>query len=171
HVSGAVQDADHYRFSAAVPSLTAGGFTLTGNTLVLTPDGLSLEGDADLPLVDAVHLSGTVTDADHFTLSVPLADVTIGQFTLSDNTVPLSAAGAAITAHAHLAVAGDVTFEGSLTADGFAITATPEPISLLDGLVQFKHEALTLTTEGVTLEAEAAVAQIGDATFEGSLYF
>jgi hypothetical protein len=173
HLGGPVQDASHYKLSVAVPDVTLAGFSLTHVVASLSASGFSLKGDATLPLIGAVHdLEGLVTGATDFSLSVPLPSVTIGTFTLSDNSITLSADGVTITGHTTLAVVGPVTFTGNIFTDGtFSITAAPGPLSLLGGLVQFTQETFTLTTEAVTVEADAEVLQIGQAHFKGSIYF
>lgn len=172
HLTGSIQDASHYSFTVPIPSVSVGAFSLTNNRVTFSDAGVSLEGDANIPVISkAVRLLGALQDADHISLTVPLPDVSIGAFHLSDNNITLSKTGVAITGHSKLAVLGNVTFTGSIAADGtFAISAAPQPFSVLGGLVQFDQTNVTLTTDAVTVVASATVAKLGQAKFEGSIH-
>ena len=170
HLTGTHQAKSSYSVSAKLGSVTIAGFGLTNDTVTLSNSGISLAGDANLPLVGKVHLTGTVQDASHFTLSVPSGNLKVDGFGLSNDAVTLSQAGLAVQGNAKLPLVGTVALAATIAPSGsFTFTASPSPITLLGGLVQLNNMQVTLTTSSLTVTAHADVAQIGQADFKGSI--
>ncbi len=166
-------DGSQFSLSAPVSSATIGGFSLTNDTITLSNTGIALTGTATLPIVGSVTLNGSVSaDGSQFSLTAPVSNLTIADISLSNATVTLANSGLSLSAQADLAVVGDVTFIGAISPGGsWSLSGSPAngSLSLLGGLVQFNDETVTLTANGVTLTADATVAHLGAATFEGSI--
>jgi sorbitol-specific phosphotransferase system component IIA len=170
HLQGSLQGGGRYSLAARLGSVTIVGFGLTNDTVTLSNSGISLEGDANLPLAGKVHLKGTVQDAAHFSLGVPLGKIVVDGIGLTNNAVTLSNAGLALRGNANLPLVGTVAFAATIASGGaFAFTATHAPITVLGGLVHLDNIQLTLTTGSLIVTAHAEVAQIGQADFRGSI--
>ena len=170
HLTGSLQGKSSYSVSAKLGSVTIVGFGLTNDTVTLSNTGITLAGDANLPLVGKVHLTGTVQDASHFTLSVPLASIKVDGFGLTNDAVTLSQAGLSVQGNAKLPLVGTVALAATIAPNGsFSFTATPSPISVLGGLVQLNNMQVTLTASSLTVTAHGNIAQIGQADFKGSI--
>ena len=75
HLNGTVTNGTQYQLSANVPTLSISGLKLTSDTVTLRNTGLTLEGNITLPLAGSVHLTGTITDTTHFSLSANAVQV------------------------------------------------------------------------------------------------
>lgn len=170
-LDGTVVGADEYSFTAPLPTLAVGDFSLTNVTVTFDETGLSLDADANLPVVGQIDLNGDIQSVDDYTFSTPLSSIGVGDFSLQNTEIVLSAAGLSATGAINVPVFGDVELAGNINADGtYSITAIPDSLSLLSGLVNFDSILLTLTDQAITVEADATVAEVGFANFEGSLF-
>jgi hypothetical protein len=169
HMQGSLQGS-HYSLTAHLGSVTIAGFGLTNDTVTFSDTGISLLGDASLPLAGKVHLTGTVQDASHFSLGAPVGNLTVDGFGLTNDAVTLSNAGLSLQGHANLPLVGTVALAATIAPGGsFSFTATHAPVTPLGGLVQLNNIQLTLTSSSLTVGAHASVAQIGQADFQGSI--
>ena len=170
HLTGSLQSKGNYSLAAQLGSVTIVGFGLTNDTVTLSNSGISLAGDANLPLVGKLHLTGTVQDASHFTLSATLGNLKVDGFGLSNDAVTLSHAGLAVQGNAKLPLVGTVALAATIAPNGsFTFTAAPAPISVLGGLVKLGNMQVTLTTSSLTVTAHGDIAGIGQADFKGSI--
>lgn len=176
-LNGLITDATHYSvsFTPATVDL-GGGFSLTSPRVNLSPAGLSVVGDANLPVLGTINrLQGTIQDATHFTLSAPLPNVSLGQFSLKNATVSLTAAGAStslsVTGTVHLPLFKDVQFTGTIDSSGNLSLSTQLPsFSLPGGFIKFTNNSLTLYPDRVHVEADLSIANVADAHFVGDIY-
>ncbi len=96
-LSGTIADASHYSLAAPVPSAKLGGFALTNGAATVSAAGLAFSADASLPIIGAAHLSGSIQDAAHYSLTASLPTLGVGGFALTKDTVTLSAAGLSLS--------------------------------------------------------------------------
>jgi len=152
-------------------SMKLGAFKLNNLTASANSAGLSLSGDANLPAVGKVRLTGTLSaDNVSYTLTSTPGTVKVGNVTLSNATTRLTEKGLSVAGDADVALFGKVTFTGVIPPKGkYSLEATLGNKSALGGLVQFSKPKLTLTTGGVSVNAEATIAKIGNATFTGTI--
>ncbi len=176
-LSGLIVDATHYSISFTPSSVDLGsGFTLNNPRVNLSAAGLSVVGDADLPLLGTINrLQGTIQDATHFTLTAPLPNVSVGQFSLKDATVTLAAAGTAtslsVTGTVQLPLFDSVKFTGNIDSSGNLSLSTQLPsFSLPGGFIKFTNNVLTLYADRIHVEADLSVAGIADAHFVGDIF-
>ncbi len=170
HLTGSLQGKSTYTLTAQLGSVTIAGFGLTNDAVTFSNSGIALAADANLPLIGKVHLTGTITDASHFSLSVPLGSLKVNGFGLTNNTVTLSQAGLAVKGSAKIPLVGTVALAATIAPSGsFSFTATPAPISALGGLVHLNNIQVTLTSSSLTVTAHGDIAQIGQADFKGSI--
>ena len=144
--------------------------------MTLSDAGLSFSGTATLPVIGTVtNLQGSVQDASHFKLSVPVPSVTIGAFTLSSNTVTLADSGGSVGLSltgntSSLPVFGVVQFTGTIGADGtLGLSAKLPSFSMADGLASFQNDTLTLFKDRIHLESDVTIANVATAHFSGDL--
>ncbi len=164
-------------FSTSTPlgiagdSLTVAGYSVSNVNLALTQNGLSLVGNANLPIVGNVQVTGEVPlDGSGYSLGAAVGSVTLGGFTLANSTVTLSDSGVSLTGQAKLPVFGTVTFTGNLASAGTYSLQTPVASqSLFGGVVQLGSGTLTLSGDTVTVDVQATVAHLGQAHFTGSI--
>ncbi len=175
-LTGLILDAHHYSVSAPLPSVSIAGFTLSGARAILSDAGLSLSGNATLPVIGTVmNLQGAIQDATHFTLSAPVPTVKVGSFSLSSDTVTLSASGgaAALTLMGNtssLPVFGVVRFTGGIAADGtLSLAASLPTFSLANGLATITNDTLTLSLDQIHIEADLNIANVANAHFSGNM--
>src|SRR5205823_5347880 len=95
--------------------MTISPFTLSNGTITQSGTGLRLQGNATLPFfVNPVPLTGTVTDATHYSLSVaPGPGATVGGYSLTTTSLALDPTGLSLKGDATLPLVGKVP----LTAD------------------------------------------------------
>ena len=171
-LSGQIEDAHHYSLSAQLSNgLSLGAFTLASVTATLSQSGIGLAGNLDAPVIGNIQLTGELSDASDFSLSAPLSNVTLGGFTLTDDTATLNPTGLVVSGKVHLPVFGNVTLDANIPVNGDlpSLSTNFNSFSILGGLVQFSHETLTLNTDSISLSAQATVAKIGEVKFTGSL--
>ena len=125
-LSGTITSPSNYSFSGTIPTVTAGGFILTNDTVTLANGVVGLQGTATLPLVGSVTLAGTITDANDysFSTSVPLS-VTVGALSLTDAQATVANGMMGLQGNVSLPLASSVHVSGTVTdATDFSLTAT-----------------------------------------------
>ena len=152
-------------------SMTLGGHTLSNVMLTFDNSSLTVQGSATLPVVGAVNLSGSVSaDATTYSLTAPLSSVSVGGFTLTNDTVTFNNSGLGLSGQVTLPLLGQQTLSGTIGNDGSYVATLTKPESLLGGMVQFSKTTLTFSGDTATINASATVADgIGQATFVGSI--
>ena len=175
-LTGTVLDDTHFSFRSYVSNIDVGGFSLTDANVILTSDGLRFVGDANLPVIGNVrHIQGLVQDATHFSFSVPVPTVAIGQFSLTNDTVILSNAGSGVTlgvtGDVNLPLFGAVTLTGGIDPSGsFSITRSLPEFSLPGGAFKVKNTTITLLTDHVHVDADISVLGLAEAHFTGDVF-
>jgi hypothetical protein len=175
-LSGAIQDANDYGFTATANNLKLGGFSLTKVTVGLTskftddddggvPDdddsfpatnAVTLTADATLPLVGTAHLNGVFQDADHYSLEVDVPNVALGAVSLTNASVGLSSTrGLTLSGAAKLPFVGSVDLSGQiLDASHFSLSKTLGTLAV---------GGFSLTNANIIV-SDAGVRVVGDAT-------
>ncbi len=167
-LSGTIKDATHYTLTAPVPSAKLGGFALTNGVATLSASGLAFSADANLPVVGAVHLSGSIQDAAHYSLTVSLPSLTVGGFALTKNTVTLAAAGLSLSGTAQLPVIGSLGLSGTITnSTHYSLSAQIPRISL--GGFTFSNDTVALANGALTLTGTVTLPVIGSVTLTGTI--
>ena len=178
NLSGTITDSTHYSVKTQVPSVRLGGFSFTNDTVSLTNGAVDLTGTVKLPVIGSATLTGTITDASHFSLTDPLGNLKLGPFTLSSTSVTVSDSGGtavvSLDGITTFVAFGDVNLTGTLGTDGaFTLGAPLKSVSLLGGLVTFQSMAVTMTVSGssvaVGIKGQGTVAKIGNVNFTGSI--
>ncbi|WP_422927333.1 beta strand repeat-containing protein [Singulisphaera sp. PoT] len=112
-LSGTINDAWTYSLAAQVPSISLGGFALSNDTLTLSKGVVTLSGTATLPVIGSATLSGSITDGTHYSLSAPVASLTLGAYALTNDTITLANGALSIKGTAALPVIGSVPLSGT----------------------------------------------------------
>jgi molybdenum-dependent DNA-binding transcriptional regulator ModE len=168
HLTGTITDATHYSFTAHINSVTIGGFTFSNDDITLSNAGLSFAGDATLPLLSTVHVSGSITDASHYSFTAHINSVTIGGFALSNDDITLSNSGLSFSGNATLPVVGSVHLSGSIT-DATHYTFTVHINSVMVGPLTSSNVDVTLSNSGVSFAGDATVALVGAVHLTGTI--
>ncbi len=175
-LSGTVLGDAHFSFRGHVPNVDVGGFALTDADVILTSDGLRLVADATLPVLGKVrHIQGSLQDATHFSLSVPVPTVAIGLFSLGNNLVTLSNVGngvtLGVTGDVNLPLFGVVTVAGDIDPDGnFSFSELVPDFSLPGGALQVKNTTVTLYSDRVHVDTDVSILGLAEAHFTGDVF-
>jgi hypothetical protein len=173
-LSGTVQDATHFTLTAPIPSVKLGAFTLSNDTVTLSPSSLGLKGTATLPVVGSLNLSGTITDSTHFSLGANA--IQVGSFLRTDLVIQWdAAANSAILNFNNIAV-NPVSFAGNfldpVVQDLKTATKSLVPLAQfvnapLPGLSSTSDFGTVLHSGDITVSSllEAVSTYLGDPTY------
>src|SRR5262249_39443050 len=113
HLTGTITDSTHYSFTAHISSLTIAGIHVQNADVTYSNTGLAFAGDATLPLLNTIHVSGSITDSMHYSLTAHINSVTIGGFSLTNDDLTWSNSGFSFQGYATLPVVGNVHLRGN----------------------------------------------------------
>ena len=151
-LSGQILDANHFSLQAQLPTnLTLAGFSLQTPTVSLSNAGIELGGSLAGGVITSLfgnplEIKGLIVDANTYSLSAQFNSLTLGGFTLKQNTVTFDQTGLSVSGQVKLPLFGNVVVAATIPSDGTSptISANLGSFSLLGGLVQFNNETLQL---------------------------
>ncbi|WP_422923895.1 beta strand repeat-containing protein [Singulisphaera sp. PoT] len=167
-LAGTINDVWNYTLTAQVPSLKVAGFTFTDDTVTLSSKGLSLKGTTTLPVVGTAALSGTIVDANNYTLSAQVPTLTLGGYSFVDDTVTLANGTLSIKGTADLPVIGSVTLSGTFK-DTWNYSLSAQLPTLKVAGFAFTNDTVTFTKGILSLSGTATLPVVGTAMFSGTI--
>ncbi len=147
---------------------SVGGFKLSAVTLTGSASHETMQGNLTLPLVGAVHLSGSYQDAHHYDLVARTGKISAlnGLAQFSSIQLTLSPAGLSVKGHATVGQIGQADFTGSIDTHGhYALHATT---SVTVAGFTLKGADLDLGSKALAVDARVPVPDVGNVRFEGS---
>ncbi len=157
-----VNDAHGDFVSAHFDTVKLGGFTLSNDTVTPSDSGVTFEGDTSFPVAGTVHLKGSIQDASHYSLSRHLDSISLGGFTLSNDTVTLSDSGVTFEGDATLPLVGTVNQLKGPIQDASHYSLSRHLDSVKFGGFTLSNDTVTLSDSGVTFEGDATLPLVGD---------
>lgn len=134
---------------------------------------LTLEGDAQLPLIGSAHLEGKVKSLTNYSFTGGLNGRSIGIAAFPSLAITLANSGLTVSGNSSLPVLGDVFLQGNIESDGkFALDVTLKSNWKLGGLSSnsFANVKAKLTNGGLTISGSVNLpAGLGSGTFNGTI--
>ncbi|MCA9011876.1 MAG: HYR domain-containing protein [Planctomycetaceae bacterium] len=160
YLSGSIQAANSFSLTGQFTNRAIGSYSLPTLSVTLNQIGLSVSGDANLPLFGRIAISGRVYTSGGFSLTAGNVTQTFSGFQFPALSVAVSNTGIRVSGQASISVIGSVSFTGEVYSSGtFRLTSTVN--SKLAGV---DLGSATLTNSG--LAVSAWIPLVGSASME-----
>lgn len=167
--TGSLTPDGQYSLTAPAADVTISGVSLTGISIMLDNNGLTVDAHTTLPTVGDVDLLGSLHTDGSYSLTATAADFTVAGFTLTNTTATLDNNGLIVSTHTTLPIIGEVDLTGTL-ADGVFTFQASGPNFQTFGF-QLTNVTTTLDDNGLTVGAHADLPVVGGVDFIGNLTF
>ena len=169
-LSGTIQSASDYSISSPAFSQSIGGYSVSNVIATVSQNGLKLTGDANLPLLGDVHLTGPIQSADQFSFSTqPIADITVGPFSLKNTTITVSNLGLSVEGDVDLPLVETVHVEGSIQdIDNFSFSTEAIPDLDLLGF-SLTNNTVSIGSAGIQFSGTTDLPVVGEVELSGEI--
>lgn len=166
-LSGTVSGSSSYRLTATV-NKPIGGHQFSNLAVTLSEQGLYVVGDANLPVIGNVKLSGYISSRYSYSLSASNAPWSTSWFSAPRLSVTLSNNGLHVEGDVNLPVLSSVHLSGKINSNGsFKLEASN--ISKPIGGFSFPELAVTLSDTGLSVRGSVNLPVIGSFNLKGTI--
>lgn len=168
-LSGTITSHAKYSLTAKNVPATIKGFRFPSLSVTLSNAGLEVSGSSNLPVIGSTNLSGKITSAAKYSLSIKNVSRSIGGYSFPSLDITLSNSGLSLAGSSSLPLVGSVNLKGSLTSKGSYSLSVKNVSRPIKGF-SFPSLTVTLSNSGVSLSGKSSLPVIGSVSFSGKVY-